>query len=484
MLFNSLEFIFIFLPSLLAFYYLTRHYISHYAALGVLTLGSLIFYSYWDIRNLPILLGSAIANYLIGLAIVRWRKKWIVIGGIAANLVLLGGFKYLHFFSVALSSLTGNDFAVPASAIPLGISFFTFQQISFLVDFWTRRTHPTGLLPHVLFVSFFPHLIAGPIVQHHQIAGQFANKTRKDDIWDNLGVGLSMFAVGLVKKVMLADNFETYAAAAFGTAASGHVPDLAQAWIGAVAYSLQIFFDFSGYSDMALGLARCFGYNLPINFNAPYRSASIVEFWRRWHISLSQFLRNHLYIPLGGNRHGQPRRYLNLMVTMLLGGLWHGAGWTFVVWGGLHGLMLSLSHLWEKTRLPKLSGLLGRRTMIGLTFLFVTFAWIFFRAPTFGAAAHMLEGMAGLGRAGVSPNINGLIFIVLGLAIVWGLPDTAQLFYDRLTPEMIETASVAPPPARAPRWRPAAPIAVAVSLMLFVCVLNASKVTPFIYFAF
>jgi alginate O-acetyltransferase complex protein AlgI len=484
MLFNSLIFIFVFLPSLLLLYYLARKSVSHEAALFVLTLGSLVFYSYWNIYNLPILLGSAVANYLIGLAIVRWRIKAIVIAGIAANLILLGVFKYMHFFSVVATSISGHDMTAPEREIPLGISFFTFQQISFLVDIWTRRTETTGVMKHVLFVTFFPHLIAGPIVQHHQIVHQFADKRRKDDIWANLGTGLSIFAVGLSKKVLIADNLEVFAASAFGSAAAGHVPGFGDAWLSAVAYALQIFFDFSGYSDMAIGLARCFGYNLPINFNAPYRSVSIVEFWRRWHISLSQFLKNHLYIPLGGNRHGQPRRYFNLMVTMLLGGLWHGAGWTFVVWGGLHGLMLSAAHLWEKAKLPSPSVALGKRTMIVVTFLAVTFAWVFFRAPTFAAATRVFEGMVGLGGLRTIPDLAGVALVVFALTLVWGLPDTAQIFYDELDPEMIDTASVAPPAPRAPRWRPIAPMAVTASLLLFVCVLNASKVTPFIYFQF
>jgi len=339
-------------------------------------------------------------------------------------------------------------------------------------------------VPHVLFVSFFPHLIAGPLVQHRQISNQFANAARKDDLWDNLGVGLSMFSVGLAKKVLLADLLEQTSANLFTIAAGGKVPTLGVAWLGALAYALQIFFDFSGYSDMAMGLARCFGYHLPINFNAPYRSVSIVEFWRRWHISLSQFLRDHLYIPLGGNRHGKPRRYLNLMITMLLGGLWHGAGWTFVVWGGLHGIVLAAAHLWDDAKLPRPSKVVGKTAMIAATFVFVTFAWVFFRAPNFASAGRVIAGMFGASGLGASPDLGACALVALGLAIVFGLPDTPSLFYDHLDATMIKTARLAPPPLRTPRWRPIKPMAVGASLLLFVCVLNASKVMPFIYFAF
>jgi alginate O-acetyltransferase complex protein AlgI len=477
MLFNSLEFIFLFFPVLAALYYLTRHHVSHDAALLVLTLGSLVFYAYWDVDNLPILLASAVGNYVAGVAITRWRHKALLIAAIVANLLLLGSFKYAAFVAGMF------DIHIAERAIPLGISFFTFQQISFLVDVWAGRTRPRGVVPHILFVSFFPHLIAGPLVQHHQISNQFGDKTRRDDFADNFGVGISIFVIGMAKKVLLADNLEPIAAGLFSRADAGGDLALIESWLGVVAYSLQIFFDFSGYSDMALGLARCFGYHLPINFNAPYRSASIIEFWRRWHISLSQFLRDHLYIPLGGNRLGRFRRYLNLFMTMLLGGLWHGAGWTFVVWGALHGLMLAAAHLWHDAKLPHLSGIVGRPVMILATFVFVCIAWVFFRASSFQAAGDIIAAMFGAGGLGAWPPHFDAALVLLGLAIVWGLPDTATAFYRHLDPVMIATAKLDPPATRL-QWRPAKPVAVALSILLVASILSAAKVAPFIYFAF
>lgn len=483
MLFNSIEFLFVFFPLCLAAYYAARRWVSHQAALGVLSLGSLVFYAWWDVANLPLLLISAVANYLIGLWIASGARFGLAVG-VIANLLALGVFKYANFVLGNAAALAGASHEPVNIALPLGISFFTFQQISFLVDVASGRTKPGKLLNHILFVAFFPHLIAGPLVQHHQIAKQFADASRKDDLWDNFGVGLSIFAVGLAKKVLLADNLAPIASASFGAADRGGVVGFGDAWVGATAYALQIFFDFSGYSDMAIGLARCFGYRLPINFNAPYRADSIIDFWRRWHISLSQFLRDHLYIPLGGNRLGELRRHINLFVTMLLGGLWHGAAWTFVIWGAIHGALLGVNHVWEKHGPVGRTVLKYKAVRIGLVCLAVTIAWVFFRAGSFDGAMAMLAGMAGLSGLGTAPKPDAIALIALGLFLVWKIPDTAELFYDHLDETSLTTARVQKPKPGALAWRPTPFVAAAAALVLFVAVLNASRASEFIYFAF
>lgn len=483
MLFNSFEFLFVFLPGVLAAYYLTRRHVSHIAALFVLSLASLVFYAWWDVRNLPLLLGSIAVNHLVARAMERWGNQPFLALGILFNLGLLGFFKYADFLIANVNAVTPLDLPLLQVGLPLAISFFSFQQISFLVDIARRRTVPGHIFSHSLFVSFFPHIVAGPLIQHHQIAAQFADKQRKDDLWDNLGIGLTIFSIGLAKKVLVAENIEPFASSLFAMAERGGEPGLIAAWLGAVAYALQIFFDFSGYSDMALGLARCLGYRLPINFNGPYKSASVVEFWRRWHITLSHFLRDHLYIPLGGNRMGETRRSVNLMTTMLLGGLWHGAAWTFVIWGGLHGLGLTVNHYWAKWG-PK-GWFDGRRKVIaiGLTFAFTTIAWVFFRAETWSGAGRILAGMfgfSGLGLEGVGLEAVG--WVLFGLGIVWSLPDTPELFARVLDDQSLKDAQIRPRPG--PRWRFSPGMALAAASLLFLSVLNAWKTSEFIYYTF
>lgn len=483
MLFNSFEFLFLFLPCVLAAYYLARRYLSHLAALFVLNLASLVFYAWWDVRNLPLLLFSVAMNHIVARAMARWGNQPFLAIGIIFNLALLGFFKYADFLIGNVNALTPLELPLLNVGLPLAISFFSFQQISFLVDIARKKTAPGHIFSHTLFVSFFPHIVAGPLVQHHQIAAQFADDKRKDDLSANLGIGLTIFSIGLAKKVLIAENIEPFASSLFAMAERGGEPGLIAAWIGAVAYALQIFFDFSGYSDMALGLARCLGYRLPVNFNGPYKSASVVEFWRRWHITLSHFLRDHLYIPLGGNRKGEVRRYVNLFATMLLGGLWHGAAWTFVIWGGLHGLGLTVNHFWAKWG-PK-NWFAGRRKVIaiGLTFAFTTIAWVFFRAESWSGAGRILAGMfgfSGLGLEGVT--VEAIAWIVLGLGIVWSLPDTPEVFSDVIDEQTMKDAEIRPKPG--PRWKFSRGTAIAAAALLFLSVLNAWKTSEFIYYTF
>jgi D-alanyl-lipoteichoic acid acyltransferase DltB (MBOAT superfamily) len=342
-----------------------------------------------------------------------------------------------------------------------------------------------------LFVTYFPHLIAGPILHHKEMMPQFkglrADRLRADDV----AVGLTIFIIGLFKKVVLADGVAAYVPTAFGGAAE---PELGAAWMGTLAYTLQLYFDFSGYSDMAVGLSRLFGVDLPLNFDSPYKAGSIVEFWRRWHMTLSRFLRDYLYIPLGGGRCGPARRYANLMATMILGGLWHGAGWTFAAWGALHGGYLVLNHLWRalKRRLGLLPGEPGPLRRLGawaLTFLAVVVAWVPFRATSWGQAREVLEGLAGLNGLALTalPDLQALVtgwaWILALLAIAWLAPNTQEIMADHL-PQM---RGRHPHPAlarRLLRWRPS-PLPAAVCALAAIAALgHLANVSEFLYFQF
>ena len=383
MLFNSYQFIFGFLPAVCISYFVVARFWGIRAGVLVLVVGSLFFYGWWNERYLWILLLSIGCNAGFAVALIRGEPKqrlWILLVGLGFNLLLLGYFKYAAFVAQNVSALLGVDWHIAQQPLPLGISFFTFQKIAFLVDAYLGGVVSFDLLHYSLFVTFFPQLIAGPIVRHNEIMPQFETLPRRPRASD-FAIGGSIFAIGLFKKVCLADLSAMWVNPVFSAAASGAPIGFVEAWVAALAYSFQLYFDFSGYSDMAIGLARLFGIVLPINFYSPYKSVNIIDFWRRWHITLSRFLRDFLYIPLGGNRHGVARRYLNLAVTMLLGGLWHGAGWTFVLWGAFHGLMLAANHAWHFLRrrlgLPPGHGPRALRLPACiLTFVAVTSAWV------------------------------------------------------------------------------------------------------------
>ena len=406
MLFNSYVFIFVYLPIvLLGFFALGRH--SRFMGGLWLFAASLFFYGWWDPGSVGLLLTSMLFNYGIGVGIVNLHRQqapqrayWLLSVGVIADLVLLGYFKYAEFFITNMNATLGIDAHVAAIALPLGISFFTFTQIAFLVDAYRCKVQETNLVHYGLFITYFPHLIAGPVIHHKEMMPQFAQNQTYSLRWPYLSAGLTLFAIGLIKKVGLADGIAPFASPAFAAAANGEHLSLLEAWTGALAYTFQLYFDFSGYSDMAIGLSCLFGVKLPLNFHSPYKSVNIIEFWRRWHMTLSRFLRDYLYISLGGNRKGRVQRYINLMLTMLLGGLWHGAGWTFVAWGGLHGLYLVINHAWHQVR-TKCGQDINRSTPIGrlfgmlLTFLAVVVAWVFFRAQDINAALNMLAAMCG-----------------------------------------------------------------------------------------
>ena len=376
MLFNSAEYLFLFLPlTLVIFYFLHNSYWR--IALGFLAFSSLFFYSYWNPKYLSVFFGSILVNFLFAKVLAKHsmtvRGKKILILCLAANLLLLAWYKYSAFVAWNSNALFGTNFSTLRHALPLGISFFTFQKIAFLVDNYQG-----------------PQLIAGTIVHHSQLMPQFTIEQTAFK-WSNISYGLTYLTIGLAKKCLLADSLAPYANRVFqATDHSLHTPALIEAWLGTLAYTFQLYFDFSGYSDMAIGSALFFGIALPINFNSPYQSLDIAQFWRRWHMTLSAFLRDYVYIPLGGNRNGAARTNLNLMMTMLIGGLWHGAGWNFIIWGGLHGTYLLVHRsLGLRVGFSKHGGQI-------LTFLSVCVAWVFFRAETLNGALEILQGMVGL----------------------------------------------------------------------------------------
>lgn len=462
MLFNTYKFIFLFLPIvLIGFFWLARS--SHKLAAMWLVLASVFFYGWWNPIYVGLLLISIIGNYLFGIWISNTHladKKKVLVVAISANLLLLGYYKYSNFFLGSVNSLVGTQFSLKEIILPLGISFFTFTQIAFLVDVFRGIVREYSFIHYLLFVTYFPHLIAGPVLHHKQMMPQFAQKETYHFQLNHFAFGTVMFTLGLAKKVLLADSLAEYATPVFNAAHAGVNITFFAAWIGAVAYSLQLYFDFSGYTDMAIGISKMINIDLPINFNSPYKSPNIIEFWRRWHMTLSQFLRDYLYIPLGGNRKGSMSRYVNLFITMLLGGLWHGANWTFVIWGGLHGAYLILNHFWRFLRgIPSqyVASKSTRAFTTLMTFISVVLAWVFFRANTASAAMNVIRGMLGLNGIsmpvslqshasyvrilpfkiefmGLAPGIflptamiPLLFWFLISLFIIWGMPNSQQL---------------------------------------------------------
>lgn len=522
MLFNSYEFVFAFLPiTLLGFFAFAR--VGRDFALTWLLAASLVFYGWGHWSFLPVIVLSVVCNFLFAHLLARYRRKPLLALGVSLNLAALGWYKYAGFFAANTNALFGTSIDVGNVVLPLGISFFTFQQITYLIETFRSGTPEASLVREGLFVSFFPHLIAGPIVHPREMLPQFA-RTRFALRYKDLAIGLAIFAIGLLKKAVLADGIAHYATPVFTAAQAGESLDFIRAWGGALAYTMQLYFDFSAYSDMAVGIARMFGIRLPMNFNSPYKATSIIDFWRRWHITLSRFLRNYVYFALGGNRHGNLRRYVNLMATMLIGGLWHGAGWTFVVWGGLHGLYLAVNHFWQVLRHRAGAGAqdstwLGRRCAHLITLLAVIFGWVFFRATSFDAALRMLEGMAGLngismpealvyrfhGLAGTLAAVGirftpggGVEFLSTWLwlaalsVIVFFAPNTYELMR-RYQPVLIRTEGVPTVGAALPQsagwvdkiaWRMNPRWAVATGVVLAAGILALPRVSEFIYWQF
>ena len=494
MLFNSYIFIFVFLPIVwIGFFTIGKR--NTQLASALLVLASLIFYGYWNTRYLWLLLASITVNFAIAKQLIKYQlnglnaqSKRLLAIAITGNLLLLGYFKYLNFIINAAGWSCAERYHV-AAILPLGISFYTFTQIAVLIDIYKNKLNKLSYLHYLVFITYFPHLIAGPVLHHSTIIPPLEKKSTYTINWDNMSAGVVLFAIGLFKKVYWADSLAPFVDDIFGSipkgAIAGAIPTPYEAWAGALAYTLQIYFDFSGYSDMARGIALLFNIDLPINFNSPYRARNIIDFWRRWHMSLSVFLRDYIYIPLGGNRKGEISRYVNLFITMLIGGIWHGAGWNFILWGALHGAYLTVNHFWrgilsgkEKICLPHpVAGLVSG----ALTFICVVVAWVLFRSPNLADAEVILKAMFAIeyhpiafadvaaGKLLVLSKMYGhdlAVLVITGLLWVWILPDSNNIRYTpRNTLELI--------------WRTAA-----VSLLLCWTINRFGSYSPFLYYQF
>jgi D-alanyl-lipoteichoic acid acyltransferase DltB (MBOAT superfamily) len=482
-LFNSYEFLFVFLPVAIAGYF-TIARLSAFGANAFLAAASVAFYAYWKLDFVWILAASIAANYLFGRKLSReaalsrggGRSRAVLALGIALNLALLGYFKYADFFIANFNAATGADVGFLRLALPLGISFFTFTQVAYLVDAWKGTAAEYSATNYVLFVTFFPHLLAGPIIHHREMMPQFADDRLKRIDWENMARGLVLFTLGLAKKVLVADPLAPWANAGFANAQG---LSFADAWITMLAYAMQLVFDFSGYTDMALGAALMLNIRLPLNFDSPYRSADIREFWRRWHMTLSRFLRDYVYIPLGGNRRGEARMLAAAFATFVIGGFWHGAAWTFVAWGAMHGAALVVLHFWGKLGRP-----LPRPLAVLATALFVAMAFVVFRAASLADAWAILSSVMGfkgvglaltvpewswIGRAGVPPAQ-----LAQGLATAATLAGALALtFTPRNSNHVAESVKLEAP---MPRY--------AFGLLLAAALVFVQNPTEFIYFIF
>jgi alginate O-acetyltransferase complex protein AlgI len=467
MLFNTGEFCFIFLPvTLLLFYAAARWHLTR-LAIWILGIASGLFYLYgtpvlrgpWGIPIPPyllLLLGSIVGNYYIGRAL-RHNPTRLGLGlGIAANLSVLGYFKYAHFFVANLDRWMGLGIVLPQVVLPLGISFYTFQSIAYLADCKEGKVGKHSMLDFAVFLHFFPQLIAGPIVHHREMLPQFRSLRTFVINHQNMATGFALFTIGLAKKILIADRFSDWVHEPFMEVAR---LSMSQAWSAVTAFGFQLYFDFSGYSDMAIGLGLLFNVRYPMNFNSPYKAVSLVDFWRRWHMTLSRFLRDYLYIPLGGNRHGKFRRYINLLATMLLGGFWHGAAWTYVCWGAWHGICLAINHAWEDRgwKLPRFTGRL-------LTLVVVFMGWGFFRSASLHDSLTLFGAMFGCRHGGSAwPVETEIVWLSLGTLVVLFAPNSLEIV-SRLKPNW--------------KW------AFAIVVLFLVTAYHFDQTTEFLYYQF
>lgn len=518
MLFNSYVFIFAYFPVVFVIFYLLGKR-SHRLAASWLGLASLFFYGWWDVRYVPLLVASILVNYAFGIVLSgncsQSNRKSILITAIASNLGLLAIMKYTNFFITTANNvlLPLNLWSIPILDIvlPLGISFFTFTQIAFLVDTYRGHVNERNFVHYLLFVSYFPHLIAGPVIHHKQMMPQFSQDSTYRVSYNNIALGVTFFSIGLFKKVLLADGIAIYANGLFNAVAGGGNPTFFEAWAAAIAYALQLYFDFSGYCDMAIGISLFLNIKLPVNFDSPYKSSDIIEFWRRWHMTLSAFLRDYLYIPLGGNRHGKLMRYRNIMITMLLGGLWHGAGWTFVLWGGLHGAYLVINNEWKKITGGGLNTFLSEHIakLVGcaVTFTAVVVAWVPFRSESISTSMKFYSGMLGLNGIsfpvswgpplqGSAPfkflTFSGLLpllgsnsyepclWLLVGLVIVFCLPNAQQIAGSLSFDDSSESSL---PLERSLIWKRAG-MAFLTGGLLYISFISLGRPSPFLYFQF
>jgi len=517
MLFNSYPFIFLFLPIVLIGFFYIGNRGHHRIAASWLIAASLFFYGWWNPAYLGLILGSILFNYSIGLAItsneMKGRSRKLLILGLAGDLFLLGYYKYTNFLLATSNSILDTNFNLEAIILPLGISFFTFQKIAYLIDAYKGKTREYSFLSYCLFVVFFPQLIAGPIVHHREIIVQFSRDHIYKFNYKSFVIGVTIFSIGLFKKVILADGTVDYVSSIFSRADAGFPLTFISAWAGAFSYSFQLYFDFSGYSDMAVGIAHMFGIRLPMNFNSPYKSTSIIEFWRRWHMTLSRFLRDYIYIPLGGSRNGSIRHLLNLLLTMFVGGLWHGAGWTFVLWGSMHGLYLVINTVWRRlVGVSDYHGFFVRFFSWCLTFCAVMMAWVPFRAKDFDSTVIIWKGMVGVSGFTLPEGFNGklgyigewlirhnvrfvgifdgiaplkvidILWFVLLIICTFLMPNTHQ-FMRRYRP-VLDSKIVLRNMNTGMSWRPTFGWAICISFLLVYAILGLVRPSEFLYFQF
>jgi D-alanyl-lipoteichoic acid acyltransferase DltB (MBOAT superfamily) len=473
MLFNSTVFIFLYLPVTLSVYLLLNRQRLTTAANAWLLAASLFFYAWWDAAYLPLILGSILFNYTIGCLLAeddgqqrrRVSRRTIFIFGIGANIVLLGYFKYADFFLANINAALGSRLPLLQVVLPLGISFFTITQIAFLVDSYEGLVEERNLLSYALFVTFFPHLLAGPILHHKEMMPQFERLRNKVLNYRHLALGLVLFFIGLFKKVVIADPLSVWARAGFDAAPS---LTLVQAWVASLSYTLQIYFDFSGYSDMAIGLGLMFNISLPVNFNSPYKATSIIDFWKRWHITLTAFITTYVYTPILRSFRSVTfsRSLVAVFLAMFISGVWHGAGWTFITWGSLHGGALVLNHLWRRRK-----GKMSTPLAWVLTFGFVTVSFVFFRAREWHDAVKVLRGMLGLTGIGWGRH---------PLAALQGDGGTVPLLVAALLVALTARNSLQLAEAFRPGWRSCLLLAFVACYALF----SMSMVSEFLYFQF
>ncbi|MFE8701714.1 MBOAT family O-acyltransferase [Cytobacillus sp. FJAT-54145] len=484
MIFNSYEFLFGFLPVVWLIFLVLSKYKLYRTRTVWLVVSSLFFYSWWNPIYLPLILASMLINYFLGSVIGKMKEaklaKTILVLGVILNLSALGYYKYFDFFVENFNALFHTDIPLLYLTLPLAISFFTFQQIAYLVDAYRNETKEYDFWDYALFVSFFPQLIAGPIVHHKEMMPQFAANNSRIKA-ENIAKGIFIFSIGLFKKVVIADTFAGWATAGFDLAES---LTFFEAWIVSLSYTFQLYFDFSGYTDMAIGAALLFNIRLPINFNSPYKAVSIIDFWKRWHITLTRFLTQYLYIPLGGSRKGVIRTYINVFIVFFLSGLWHGAGWTFILWGTLHGIASVINRLWQQLDF-KMHWLLGWF----ITFQFVNFAWIFFRARTWEDAIKVIEGMLGFNGFSLPENyahfvnstkltfveeltINTLVDATFGYMLMYTLGAFMVVLLFKNSVKLMDHFKQ--------NWF----WAFFVCVLLWLSILNMTKVSEFLYFNF
>ena len=476
MVFSSYGFIFCFLPIVLVIYFSMSKLKNGIYQRIFLVMASLFFYGYFNVSYLLIIIASIIVNYIIAwLMCVNKEKKSctkaLLITGVIFNLGLLGYFKYYDFFISNVNAAFDLDFSVKNLLLPLGISFFTFQQFSFLISVYKKEEKLEKVIDYSLFVVFFPQLVAGPIVLYKEMMPQFVNECNRKLNFDNLAKGAYIFCIGLFKKLVIADTVALFANNGFGL----DYFNMPTAWVVTLAYTLQIYFDFSGYSDMAIGLGKMFNIDIPVNFNSPYISESINTFWRRWHITLGRALSTYVYIPLGGNRKGKNRTYLNLFVTFLASGIWHGAAWTFVIWGALNGVFVVVERIFDKfiSKIPKF-------IRIATTFLIVNFLWVLFRADSFAQAMNIYKGMFNFSNLSLSqiPSLcsDGIVDLPSKIALLYIIGIIllllAVVFFTKNATKRLK------------EFEPTAKSMIFTVVLFVISVIHLSKLSVFIYFNF